>query len=123
MEPAGDGSVRRVAANRQHGRARSSLLLHLLVLHLLAAFHGNRIHAVAIHGIPELVAPKGTPPEIVKRLNEAVNKIQAEDEVKKYFAAQGMLARGSSPVEFGKVVREDYVRWTNVVERIEFKPD
>jgi tripartite-type tricarboxylate transporter receptor subunit TctC len=70
-----------------------------------------------------LFVPEGTPPEIVKRLNEAVNKVQSEEEVKKYFAAQGMLARPSTPAEFARLVRDDYVRWSNVVDRIGFKPD
>lgn len=70
-----------------------------------------------------LFVPKGTPAEIIKRLNEAVNKIQATDDVKKYFATQGMLTRPSTPEDFGKVVREDYARWASVVTRIGFKPD
>jgi tripartite-type tricarboxylate transporter receptor subunit TctC len=70
-----------------------------------------------------LFVPKGTSPEIVQRLSEAVNRIQADEQVKKYFAVQGMLARNSNPVDFGKLVRQDYMRWTTVVERIGFKPD
>ena len=70
-----------------------------------------------------LFVPKGTPPEIVKRLNEVVNKIQAEEDVKKYFATQGMQPVGGTSVEFGKLVREDYMRWIRIVDKIGFKPD
>ena len=70
-----------------------------------------------------LLVPKGTPPEVIKRLNDAVNRIQADEEVKKYFAAQGMLPRGGTPADFDKFVRDDYARWTKVVQDIGFKPD
>ena len=31
--------------------------------------------------------------------------------------------RGGTPGEFGKLVNEDFVRWSKVVDRIGFKPD
>ena len=70
-----------------------------------------------------LFVPKGTPPDVIKLLNDTVNRIQSEDEVNKYFAAQGMLPKGGSPAEFEKLVRDDFARWTKVVQEIGFKPD
>jgi tripartite-type tricarboxylate transporter receptor subunit TctC len=70
-----------------------------------------------------LFVPRGTPPEIIQRLNAAVNKIQAEDEVKKNFVGQGMLPRAGTPAAFNEVVRKDYARWLKVVDDIGFKPE
>ena len=70
-----------------------------------------------------LFVPRGTPPEVIQRLNAAVNKIQAEDEVKKNFVGQGMLPRAGTPAAFNDVVRKDYARWLKVVDDIGFKPE
>jgi len=70
-----------------------------------------------------LFVPRGTPPEVIQRLNAAVNKIQAEDEVRKNFVGQGMLPRAGTPAGFNEVVRKDYARWLKVVDDIGFKPE
>ena len=70
-----------------------------------------------------LFAPRGTPPAVIERLNAAVNKIQAEEEVRKNFAGQGMLPRAGTPAQFAQIVRKDYARWLKVVQDIGFKPD
>ena len=70
-----------------------------------------------------LFVPRGTPQPIVERLNAAVNRIQAEDEVRKNFAGQGMLPRAGTPAAFNEVVRQDYARWLKVVQDIGFKPE
>jgi tripartite-type tricarboxylate transporter receptor subunit TctC len=70
-----------------------------------------------------LFVPKGTPPDVVKRLNEAVNRIQKDEEVKQYFAKIGMLPRGGTPADFDRLVREDYARWNQVVQKIGFKSE
>jgi tripartite-type tricarboxylate transporter receptor subunit TctC len=70
-----------------------------------------------------LFVPRGTPQPIVDRLNAAVNKALAEDEVKKNYAGQGMLPRAGTPAAFAEVVRADYARWLKVVQDIGFKPE
>ena len=54
-----------------------------------------------------LVAPKGTPPAIVKRLNEALVRVLAMPEVRDKLAAQQSFVVGNSPEEFhAMIVRE-----------------
>jgi len=69
-----------------------------------------------------LFVPRGTPPDVIQRLNAAVNRIQGEEEVKKNFVGQGMLPRAGTPAAFNDVVRKDYARWLKVVDDIGFKP-
>jgi tripartite-type tricarboxylate transporter receptor subunit TctC len=70
-----------------------------------------------------LFVPKGTPQPVIDRLSATVNKLAAEDEVRKNFAGQGMLPRTSTPAQFNDLVRRDYARWLKVVQDIGFKPE
>lgn len=70
-----------------------------------------------------LFVPRGTPAPIVEQLNAAVNKLQAEDEIKKNLSGQGMLPKAGTPAAFAAIVRQDYARWNKVVQDIGFKPD
>ena len=70
-----------------------------------------------------LFVPRGTPQEAIDKLNAAVNKAQAEEEVRKNLAGQGMLPRAGTPAAFNELVRRDYARWVKVVEDIGFKPE
>ena len=53
--------------------------------------------------ITGLLAPTGTPPEIVARLNAAVPKVFVRPEVKERFATLGVSPLGSTPEEFADV--------------------
>ena len=46
------------------------------------------------------VVPSGTPPSIVDKLNSDLNRMLLEDEVKKAFAAQGVVPDGGTPAQF-----------------------
>jgi tripartite-type tricarboxylate transporter receptor subunit TctC len=70
-----------------------------------------------------LFVPKGTPQAVIDRLNAAVNKLAAEEEVRKNFAGQGMLPRAATTTQFNELVRRDYARWLKVVQDIGFKPE
>ena len=61
-------------------------------------------------------APAGTPRSLVLRLNRDLNATLAAADVKERFAALGLERKGSTPEEFGKVIREDIGRWSKVVK-------
>lgn len=84
---------------------------------------GETIKGFAADSWFGIFVPKGTPQPIIDKLNAAVNKVQADADVKKNFADQGMLARPTTPAQFDKLVRDDYARWTKVVQQIGFKPE
>jgi tripartite-type tricarboxylate transporter receptor subunit TctC len=70
-----------------------------------------------------LYAPASTPADIVKRLNEAVNAILADAAVKEQIAKQGLVAKGGTPEELGKLTAADLARWTKVIETAGIKAE
>jgi len=70
-----------------------------------------------------IMAPKGTPPAIVNRLNAAITKIVSDPEVKREWAAQGAVAMTMTPEEFGKYIGDDIVKWEKIVKISGAKPD
>jgi tripartite-type tricarboxylate transporter receptor subunit TctC len=70
-----------------------------------------------------LMAPKGTPPEIVKRLNAEVVKIVSRPEVREEWAKQGAAAMTMNPDEFARYVNDDIVKWERIVKISGAKPD
>ncbi len=69
--------------------------------------------AVVWYGI---VAPKGTPPEIVATLNSAVNAVLADPKLKARLAELGGEAMPMTPAQFGKLVADETEKWAKVVK-------
>lgn len=64
-----------------------------------------------------VLAPKGTPPAVVARLNKEIGAVLKQPEVAKAFEAQGMVPAASTPEEFGTLISKDAKRWAEVVQR------
>ena len=62
-----------------------------------------------------LLAPKGTPPAIVERLNREVLAVLVQEDVKKYMATAGIEIVGSTPAEFGTFFRREKNLWAKVI--------
>lgn len=63
-----------------------------------------------------MVAPKGTPPEIVKTLNENINKALASDQVKDAFSKQGASPIIQSPEATGRFIKAEIGKWSTIVK-------
>ena len=63
-----------------------------------------------------VVAPAGTPPAVIARLNEELVKALKAPEVAEKLAAQGMEVVGSKPEALQNFVRTEIVRWAKVVK-------
>jgi tripartite-type tricarboxylate transporter receptor subunit TctC len=63
-----------------------------------------------------LFAPAGTPPEIVKTLNQALTEVLAEPDVKGRLLELGIEARASTPEEISGRLKSDIDRWRKVIE-------
>jgi tripartite-type tricarboxylate transporter receptor subunit TctC len=60
--------------------------------------------------------PKGIPPEIVTKLNAAVNAALATPALKERFHDLGGEVMPMSPAEYGKLVADETVKWAKVVK-------
>ena len=69
--------------------------------------------AIAWNG---LLAPAGTPPEVVARLNAELRKALALPEVKDKFEAQGFAASWNTPEAFGGFLQVEVDKWAKVVK-------
>jgi tripartite-type tricarboxylate transporter receptor subunit TctC len=60
-------------------------------------------------------APGGTPRDIVMRLNGELAKILGSDEIRKRFEDMGLVAKPSSPEEFGAFLQSEMSRWKTLL--------
>ena len=60
--------------------------------------------------------PKGMPPEVVGKLNAAVNAVLANPKLKERFHDLGGEPMPISPAEFGKLVADETAKWAKVVK-------
>ena len=63
-----------------------------------------------------IFVPKGTPKEIVAKLNAAINKALADPELQKSLLSRGARATPSTPDALGKFVIGELPRWGEVVK-------
>ncbi len=70
-----------------------------------------------------IIAPAKTPPDIVARLNRAVNDALRTPLIVERFAVNGDIAGGGSPEDFAKLIKSDYAKWKDVVVRAGVKLD
>ena len=68
-----------------------------------------------------LLAPAGTPADIVAKLNDAVAKALALPELQARFQNFGVIAKGSTPRQLGELVADEVPRWTKVVQEADIK--
>ncbi|MDA8257211.1 MAG: tripartite tricarboxylate transporter substrate binding protein [Betaproteobacteria bacterium] len=70
-----------------------------------------------------IVAPAGTPKEIVAKLNRAIVEIVATKEFSDRISAQGFEPESSSPEEFAELIQRDILKWAKVIKDSGAKPD
>lgn len=100
-----DGKLRALAVT---SLKRSALVPELpAVAELLPGFE-----SVTWFGV---YGPRGLPPEIVNRVNQAVNAALAEADLKDRFARLGAETTGGTPQAFAAVVRAESAKWKKVI--------
>jgi tripartite-type tricarboxylate transporter receptor subunit TctC len=70
-----------------------------------------------------IVAPAGTPVEVIAKLNAEVARIMATQEMKDRLTAQGTEARNSSPEAMLNFLRTEKTRWAQVIKESGIKFD
>jgi tripartite-type tricarboxylate transporter receptor subunit TctC len=109
-----EGKVRALATS---GKTRSTVL--------------PNVPTVAEAGVPGyestiwlgIMAPKGTPPAVVNKLNTEIVKIVSQPQVVAEWGKQGAVTMPMSPEEFEKYLNADIVKWERIVKISGAKPD
>ncbi|MDB5965515.1 MAG: tripartite tricarboxylate transporter substrate binding protein [Polaromonas sp.] len=70
-----------------------------------------------------LMAPAKTPPEVIGKVNAALNKALQNPETLAYFKTQGVQAAGGTPQDFTKFIQAEGVKWGGLVRSAGIKPD
>jgi tripartite-type tricarboxylate transporter receptor subunit TctC len=69
-----------------------------------------------------LVAPAGTPPDVIRKINQDVTKVISDRAfAEKYLAAQGLGSITGTPEQFAAFIRAETVRWGKVVKDADVK--
>ena len=63
-----------------------------------------------------LFGPRGMPPEVVAKLNKALNEALKDEAVREKLIKAGVAVQGSTPEEFGKFMPAELARWNKVRE-------
>ncbi|MCC7082810.1 MAG: tripartite tricarboxylate transporter substrate binding protein [Burkholderiales bacterium] len=70
-----------------------------------------------------MLAPVAVPKEIIARLNGDVLRLIGQADMKQRLTSQGFDVRGSSPEQFGAVIRSDTEKYTKVIRQAGIKPN
>ena len=70
-----------------------------------------------------LLAPAGTPPAVVAKLNAEVNKVLKMAEVREKIRTEGGDVLGGTPEQFASMIKSEHVRWGKVVKESGAKID
>ncbi|MGZ3411671.1 MAG: Bug family tripartite tricarboxylate transporter substrate binding protein [Xanthobacteraceae bacterium] len=70
-----------------------------------------------------LLAPKGTPPAIIERLNKELHALVMTDEVKKRILTEGGDPLVSSAAEYDNDIDVEATKWANLIHKLNLKVD
>ena len=70
-----------------------------------------------------IYGPKGLPPEIVQRVNHAVNAVLAQPEFRQRLAHLGAEPMGGTPQQFEAMAQADFAKWRKVIVERQLRLD
>jgi tripartite-type tricarboxylate transporter receptor subunit TctC len=84
---------------------------------------GEFVPGYEASAIGGLGVPKGTPAEIVDKLNREINAGLADPTMRARFAELGLTPLSGSPADFRKLVAEETAKWGRVVKFANIRPE
>jgi tripartite-type tricarboxylate transporter receptor subunit TctC len=101
---------------------------------------GGKIKALAVTDVPTveeaaglkgfeasswfgLLAPAGTPPDVVSRIQQEVAKSLATPAMKERLATLGAIPSGNTPAQFAALIESEHKKWAEVVKASGAKVD
>ncbi len=118
-----------IATSSQH--IRSGKLKPLAIASLKRSALMPQVPTVAESGLPGyqgilwmgLLAPAGTPRDVVDAVHKAVVQAAKDPELLKRFDADGVVPVANSPAEFEKLIATEIRQWADVVKKANIKAD
>lgn len=81
------------------------------------------VAGVEVYAWVGLSAPKGTPQNIVARLNSDIRDVLASPEISKRFTDMGMEPLATTPEQFGAFVKQEIARWSPLIRELNIRLD
>lgn len=63
-----------------------------------------------------ILAPAGTPPELVAKINADIVKVMGSEQSRKALASEGAIITTNTPQQFADLIKSDLARWSKVVK-------
>jgi tripartite-type tricarboxylate transporter receptor subunit TctC len=70
-----------------------------------------------------IVAPAGTPPDVVEALNNEINKALSTEQMIKFLTSEGAEAMPGTPKQFGDLITAEIARWKKVAREADIHAD
>ncbi len=70
-----------------------------------------------------VAAPAGTPPDIIARLNREIVDAVKSPAIHQRLVQMDLIPTGTSPDEFGRIIRDDTAKWAQVIREAGIKPE
>jgi tripartite-type tricarboxylate transporter receptor subunit TctC len=83
---------------------------------------GETVKGYAAPGWFGFVAPAGTPPEIVSKLNDEINRAIKLPDVQKTMGTLGLIPQTGSPEDFGRLIKSENEKFAKLVKDIGYQP-
>lgn len=83
---------------------------------------GDSLPGYSVPGWNGIVAPAGTDPKIVEKLNQAINQVLAEPDIQEKLKTLGLIPTMKTPQQFAELIKSDSERFEKLVKDIGFQP-
>jgi tripartite-type tricarboxylate transporter receptor subunit TctC len=70
-----------------------------------------------------MLAPAGTPPEILARIHRAIVETMKAPQVRERYAREGTVQRNTSPEEASAFLKDEVARWGKIIRERGIKAD
>jgi tripartite-type tricarboxylate transporter receptor subunit TctC len=83
---------------------------------------GEAVKGYGSMGWFAFVAPAGVPGDIVKKLNDEINRALQQPDVRKTMTTLGLAPAAESPEYLERLIKSEYEKFGNLVREIGFQP-
>ena len=113
------------------GHVKAGTLRGIAVTTLKRASSMPELPTIAESGLPGydastwggILAPAGTPKEVVAKLNGAMNAVLRQDDVRARLMGAGVEIQGGTPSEFAEVIKTEIDKWGRIVREAGIQPE